>query len=148
MPKNQEKFNIEKLKNECPNFFKKISPELLEFVLSEEASSGITGICSENGVRDEEKIEKVAYQIILTLLKQSPKENLIITLKKDLGVSLETAKKISDKANELIFSQVISLEGSEPQLQGKEAIKEKTTKEITQGVSKSLKNDTYKEPIE
>ncbi len=144
MLENPEKFDIQKLKNEYPDFFKETSPKLLEFILSEETSSKITGICLENGIRDEGKIEKIAYQISLTLLGQTPEENLTTILKKELGVDLETAKKIADEAKRLIFSQIILPESKESLPEEKEIIKE----EITGEALSPPKKDVYKEPLE
>lgn len=97
---------IQKLKSKYPEFFEQFSPELLEFLFSEETSSKIAKICLENGVEDEEKIEKIAYRVTLALFGQIPKENLTEVLEKGVKLNHETAKKISIEIKRLIFSQI------------------------------------------
>ncbi len=97
---------IQKLKSEYPEFFEQFSPEFLEFIFSEETSSKIAEICFENGVEDEEKIEKIAYRVALALLNQIPKENLTEILVKGVNLNHETTKKISTEIKRRIFSQI------------------------------------------
>ncbi len=144
MLENQEEFDIQKLKSEYPDFFRETSPGLLEFILSKETSSKITDICLENGVQDEGKIEKAAYQIGLTLLGQTLKENFTVILKKELEVDLETAKKLSDKINKLIFSQTTLPENEKSLPEEKEIMEDEAPEEIP----KTFKKDAYKEPLE
>lgn len=101
------KLELEKIKNQCPEFFEQVSPNLLEFILSEETSSKIAQICLENGVRDEEKIEKIAYRVTFVLLKQTPKEKLPEILEKEVQLNSETAKKIYTEINQFIFSHLL-----------------------------------------
>ncbi len=136
-----EEFDIQKLENDHPDFFEETPFELLEFIFSENTISKITEICVENGVKEEEKIKKAAYQIALVLLGQSPEEKLTVALKKELGIDLETANKISDESNKLILSQA-PLEKIEEPLP-EEAIEKTTTETL-----KPSKNDAYKETIE
>lgn len=130
--------DIQKLKKEYPEFFEQISPELLEFILSGEISSKIAEICLENGIEDEEKIEKIAYQATLALLDQVPKENLAEILEKGVEIDSKTAEKISIEIKRLIFSQIPKTQPTKSPL----PILEKEKSE------KPSKKDTYREPIE
>ena len=100
-----EESEIEKLKKEYPEFFEQISPEFLEFISSEETSSKIAEICLENGIEDEEKIEKIAYRVGLVLFGQVPKENFAGILEKGVNLNREIAERISIEVNRRIFSQ-------------------------------------------
>lgn len=99
---------VQELKKQYPEFFKKHPSELLEFILSEETSSKIAGICLENGIEDEEKIEKIANRVVSALLKEFPKEKLPQVLEKGVGLNLGTAEKISAEINQFIFSHVLT----------------------------------------
>jgi len=101
-----EEFDIQKLKKEYPEFFKQVSSELLEFILSEETSSKIAQICLKNKIEEEEKIEKIAYRIVLAMLEQIPMKNLPLILEKGVGLSSETAEKIYTEINQLIFPKI------------------------------------------
>jgi hypothetical protein len=128
--------DIQKLKSDYPEFFKKIPPKLLEFILSNETTFKIAEICSEAGIEDEEKIEKIAYIITLVLLNQVPKESFIEILMKGVGLDFNTASRISQKAEELIFSQA-------PKIEIKEILKERKIPTIGEilGLRKTSKED-------
>ena len=140
-----DELEFQKLKKEYPEFFKQVSSEFLEFIFSEETSSKIAQICLENGIEDEEKIEKIAYQITLALLGQTPKENLAKILEKGLKLDSETARKIRVEVDRLIFSQA-----QETQLKANHLIQPTkpsvpTTKK--QKPEKPSSKDVYREPI-
>ena len=109
-----EESEIQKLKKEYPEFFEQISPEFLEFISSEETSSKIAEICLENGIEDEEKIEKIAYRITLALLGKIPKENLTEILEKGAGLNHEIARKIHALVNLLISSKIKETPPAQP----------------------------------
>ncbi|KPJ54675.1 hypothetical protein AMJ47_03930 [Parcubacteria bacterium DG_72] len=137
MPEESEEINIEKLKKEYPEFFKKTSSKIVELVLSEKTSVQIAEICVKNEIEDEEKIEEIARRIVFVLLGKLPKENLYIALEKGVGLGTETAKKISDEVNKVIFSQMPLSEK-----------KEIAEREIVEKKPISSKKDIYREPIE
>ncbi|PIR72644.1 MAG: hypothetical protein COU42_00490 [Candidatus Nealsonbacteria bacterium CG10_big_fil_rev_8_21_14_0_10_36_24] len=97
---------VQNLKKEYPEFFKKHSPELLEFIFSENTSSKIAEICLGNKIEDEEKIEKIANRTVSALLGEFPKENLPEVLEKGVNLEFKTAIEISEQINQLIFSQI------------------------------------------
>ena len=136
---------FQKLKKEYPDFFEKISSGLLSFILSEETSSLIAQICLENKIGDEEKIEKIAYQVTLALLEQTPKENLSEIFEKGMGLDSETAKKIHIEVNQLIFSQVQKTQPKEKKITQPKKISFSTTKE--EESEKPIKKDNYRETI-
>lgn len=157
-----EEFEIQKLKEQYPEFFEEISPEFLDFLFSEETSSKITEICFENGIEDEEKIEKVAYRISLILFGQVPKENFATILENGVPLNREVAERISIEVNRRIFSQAppvlkeeaipqpaptsppsIQEETSTPEIQPEETLEIQPEEK-----PKEIKKDVYREPIE
>jgi len=146
--------DIQKLKNEYPDFFEKFPSEFLEFIFSEETSSKIAEICLENGVEDEEKIEKIAYRISLVLFNQVPKKNLAEILEKGVNLPCEIAEKISIEVNRRIFSQTPEVLKKEEQLT-QPAQPSLTSKpevapppEVRPKVEpKETRKDIYREPI-
>ena len=143
---------IQKLKSEYPEFFEETSPELLEFILSKETASKIAEVCVESGVEDEEKIEKIAYQITLALLGQIPAENLTKILEKEVGLDHEIARKIHAHANLLISSKIKEaqpLQSTKPKqssLTAELALEEEPEKPPEP--ENPSKKDTYREPTE
>jgi len=157
----EEEFKIQKLRVQYSQFFEQFSDEFLDFIFSGRFPSLINQICHENGVEDEEKIEKIAYRITLVLFEQIPKENLTEVLINGANLDPETARKISLRAEELIFSKA-------PKIKLKETPKEKpvitTTAELERRLRiekekeklkeekkeppKPIQRDIYREPIE
>jgi len=138
-----EEFDIQKLKEQYPEFFKQVSPNLLEFIISKETSSKISEICLKNGIENEEKIEKIAYRITLALLGQIPKENLAEILEKGVKLDSETAKIISIEIKRLIFSQIPKSKAKETQ-----PVKPSPPTLEEKKPEKPSKKDVYREPIE
>ena len=140
-----DELEFQKLKKEYPEFFKQVSSEFLEFIFSEETSSKIAQICLENGIEDEEKTEKIAYQITLALLGQTPKENLARILEKGVKLDSEIARKIHVEVNRVIFSQIQETqpEKNHP-VQPTKPSPPATEKEKPK---KPSKKDVYREPI-
>jgi hypothetical protein len=147
-----EEFEIQKLKNEYPEFFEQLSSEFLDFIFSEETSFKIAKICFENGIEDSEKVEKIAYRVTLALLDQVPKENLAEIFEKGVGLNREIAERISLEVNRRILSQV-------PEILKKEEVPEPiplpTTPEATpppevqpEERPEKTRKDIYREPIE
>ena len=101
---------IQKLKKDYPDFFEQIPSEIINLITSKETSYNIAKICLENRIKDEKKIEKIAYQITLVLLKQYPKEKLPKIFEKNIGLIPEIANKIYDKLNKSIFFQAKKLQ--------------------------------------
>ena len=149
-----EEFKIQKLKKEYPEFFEQISPEFLEFISSEETFSKVAEICLENGIENEEKIEKIAYRIGLVLFDQVSKENFAGILEKGVNLNREVAERISIEVNRRIFSQapeMLKKEGeptppapfppSEPEVTPPPEVQ-------SEEKPKEVRKDTYREPIE
>jgi hypothetical protein len=147
----QEEENLQNIKKQYPNFSKETDPELLDFILSKETSSDIARICLKNGITNEEKIEKIAHQIALVVLGQTPKENLIMALKKEAAIDFKTAKNISEKVNKTIFSEILFPENetsfSQKEKEGEESMMEGELMAKNIEIPKPPKNDAYKEPL-
>ena len=149
-----EEFDAQNLKKEYPELFEQFPSEFLEFLFSEETSSKIAEICFENGIQDEEKIEKIAYRVGLILLDQVPRENFAKILEKGVDLDRETAEKISIEINRRIFSQVPELLKAEeptqsvpppPEVKPEVAPSPEVKPE---GEPKETRKDIYREPIE
>jgi hypothetical protein len=97
---------IEKLKKQYPDFFAKIPPPLLELVTSEKFFVVINQICWDNGIEDDDTIDKVFYRVLLVLFGEVPKENLSQILELGAGINPEIAKRMHLEFNRLIFSQL------------------------------------------
>jgi hypothetical protein len=146
----EDELEIEKLKAEYPEFFNQFSDEFLDFVFSKENSYQIAEICLENGIEEEEKIEKIAYYITLVLFDQIPKEKFIQTLINEIGLDFEKSKIIYQKVEESIFTKIpkrkfknLSVTNQIP-----ESKKEFSEKIITEETKKPPQKDIYREPIE
>ena len=134
-----EQIEIQSLKKEYPDFFKKAPSELIDFILSEKTAFKIVEICGKNGIEDEEKIREISYRITLVLLEKLIKEKLTITLEGGVGLTPQIAQKISDETDKSIFSLV-------PLYKTKKAILPK--KEIKEELKRPPGKDTYREKIE
>jgi hypothetical protein len=158
----EEEFKIEKLKDQYPQFFEGLSDEFLNFISSEEMVSQIATICLENGIEDEERIEKIAYRIILVLLEQISKEDLTQVLVNGANLDFQTASRISQRAEELIFSKAPKIKLKEKPVPTKIPKIEKKVETEVQELEKKIertrpeaiekpkpvKRDIYREPIE
>jgi len=130
---------VQNLKKKYPDFFKKHSPKLLDFIFSQNTSSKIAEICLKNKIEDEKMIEKIANRVVSALLEQFPKEKLPEVLEKGVNLEFETASKISAQINQLIFSQTLR---GKPQKIQKEK-KKPIVGEIL-GLTESLKKEEIK----
>lgn len=149
-----EETEIQKLKEQYPEFFAQFSDEFWNFLFSEETQSKIAQICLEQGIEEEEKVEKIAYRITLALLNQVPKENLAEILEKGVNLPREVAEKIAVEINRQIFSKTPGIlkkkEVPQPVPSPPPTVPEETpTPEIPpEEKPKEVKKDIYREPIE
>jgi hypothetical protein len=143
----EEESEIQKLKAQYKEYFKDISDEFLNFVFSKDLFYQIAEICFENGIEDGERIEKIANRITLVLFKQIPKENLTEVLMKGVGLDFETSKRISSRAEELIFAKAPKMIKEKPKIT--ETLKLEKREEKPKVVPpETIKRDIYREPIE
>ncbi len=131
---------LQKLKEDYPDFFKKTAPEIIEFALSDETSEKIADIAERNGVLDEQIIEGVAQRVTWVLLDRLPSGNLALTLELGLGLTPETAQKIASEANQFISSAL-----SQPKSLKTTPSKMEAPEEKPEGIKKQ---DVYREPTE
>lgn len=137
---------IQKLKRESPRFFKKISPEIIDFVLSEKTSEKIADIAMKNGINNKEQIEGIAFRAAWVLLGKLPSGNLAITLELGVKLTQENAKKIADETNQFISSSMIKLKKKKNDLSSKKEVSEK--KPVNEKSKKSPSKDVYRELID
>jgi len=126
-----------------------ISKELLELIESEDTALKIAEICFENGIGEDEKIRKIAYQTGRVLLGDLPPEKFCEDLEKNTGISAFLAGKIAREINDSIFYPV---KESLATLYKTEIVpSEKPSVEVTPGIppeEKPKREDVYREPIE
>ena len=96
MPENEMP---EKLSNEIPK-------ELSDLVQAEDTTLKIAEICFENGIEEDEKIEKIAYQTGRVLLGDLPPKKLSEILIETVKLSSFLTRKITRQINESIFNSV------------------------------------------
>lgn len=142
-----EEIELQKLKEEYPDFFRKTPPEIIDFVLSKQTAKQITNICGENGVADEEKIEEIAQRIAWVLLGKLPSGNLATTLELWVKLTPEIAKKIADEANQFISSVMAHPEKKLPEETTAPAYAEAPTGK-EEKPKRPPSKDTYREPVE
>lgn len=137
---------IQKLKREGPEFFRKTSTEIINFVLSEKTSEKIADIAMKNGINNKEQIEGIAFRAAWVLLGKLPSGNLAITLELGVKLTQENAKKIADETNQFISSSMIKLKKKKNDLSSKKEISEK--KPVNEKSKKSPSKDVYRELID
>ncbi|MFH1894443.1 MAG: hypothetical protein ABH813_00865 [Patescibacteria group bacterium] len=85
--------------------YENLKPELREAIFSEDSAINILEICLKNGVA-EDKISEVARYTGRVLLGVLPPIDFQKTLEQELGIGQETAKKIAQEINRMIFYPV------------------------------------------
>ena len=145
-----EETNLQKLKEEHPEFFKEGPPsKLVELANSEKTASQVAEMCLKNEIKDEKDIENVAYHITSVLLGSLPPEILSKALATNVKIDAKTAGKISDEANRLIFSQVKNeLDKIHPAAKPKKSVSAEITPKEKSIKRPPKRKDTYREPIE
>ena len=136
---------LKKLKEECPEFFKRTPPEIIDFVFSEKTSEKIADIAVKNGVNNEEQIEGIAFRVVWVLLGKLPSGNLAMTLELGLKLVPEIAKKVADETNDFISSAMVQLKSGEivqpeKELPGETIVEEKPKRPSSK--------DVYRESVE
>lgn len=139
-----EEIELQKLKEEYPEFFRKTPPEVIDFALSKKTSEKIANIVTKNGIINAGKVEEVAERVTWVLLGKLPSGNLALTLELWVKLTPETAKKIADEANQFISSAIAQLKSGEAIQPKKEISKEEI---LGEGPKKPPSKDTYREQI-
>ncbi len=137
-----EKNDLQKIKNEYPDFFAKISDDLVDFVFSETTAAQIVDICIRSEVKKNKEIEDVAYKVTLVLLGKLPKENLARALESDAEIPGEIAQKISSEAERIIFSDAPNIEPKTEKPSNCPQTK------LEEELKPPPKKDTYREKVE
>ncbi len=150
-----EATELQKLKEEYPEFFRKTQTKVVDFVLSEKTSEKIAGIVTKNSINDVEKIEQITQRITWVLLDKLPGGNLAMALELGARLAPEIAKKVADEANQFISSAMVQLKSGENGQPKKELPKEKIIEEPAQDRSamdekskRPSSKDFYREPTE
>ncbi len=140
-----DEIEVQKLKKDYPEFFRKTPNELIDLVLSEKTSKRIADICEKNGVNNEQKVEEIAKRISWVLLGKLPSGNLAMALELWVKLTAENAKKVADEANQFITSFLINFKNRGASSLEKKIIK---TGVVEKEPKKSPIKDTYREPTE
>jgi hypothetical protein len=148
-----EEYNREQLWE----IYKKLPEELKEAVFSEKISDNIDRICQKNGIEDSSKVSEAVGFVLLGVL---PLEELQETLKRELRIKLEVAKKISQEINRFVLfplkRNLDSLHEKEPfapalkpEIKAKsEIISTPEEKSSEPRESVSPRKDTYRESLD
>ncbi len=147
----QEKININKLKEQYPSFFEAFSYKLIDFVLGGKMAQKVANICVENRIFDEKKIQKIAYRVTFVIFGKMPKEKLSSSIIKEAEVNSEVAENISKSVDAIIFSQIKSLSEEEEEEKQKDSQKDnipEKEKLVPEKPPQASTKDTYREPIE
>lgn len=128
---------------------------MMELISSDETASKISDVCLKNGIKDEKTVEGISYHIISVLLGRLRQELLSKALVTNLKIDALAAKRISEEANRLIFSQIPTSTAPLPEEKPEEKtilpIKEKPIKEEPPKEAlpprPSSSKDTYREQI-
>ncbi|MFC1789432.1 hypothetical protein ACFLYY_00470 [Patescibacteria group bacterium] len=135
-------------------FLKNISEKIQETILSEDTPLAIAYICDKNGIKNDEKIEKISYQTTLVLLGVLPIEDFQEALEKEVMINREVSTKITQEIGRFVFlpvksdllkldKELYSLEKSERKTKNLEPEVEK--KEIVSSTKKPKGSDSYRE---
>lgn len=139
---------FKKLKKEYPAFFARIPDKIIDLVSAEETALQVSEICLENGVEDEEKIEKIAYQITFVLLGRLPPNELTEVLEKKAQLETDIAQKIYLETSRLIFASVKDDLTQLYEEEGLPPATEKTMPLPKEEVKKPPGKDVYRELVE
>lgn len=132
---------FENLKEQHPDFFNKLDPDLVDYAVSEEFSTAIARACLLSNLESADKIEVIAYWTTWALFGAIPEESLIDLFEKKIGLDNDTASDIYQAIDELIFSQLEEEDIVEPNLSIE--TEEKTPPLKTQ--KKIARKDIYRE---
>jgi hypothetical protein len=146
------------------SLYKQLPEELKEALSSVKTGDNILAVCEENGLGEEfPNLMDCASRVLLGIL---PVKNFEETLKNDLQIEEDTAKKISQEISRLIFYPVrpflenIYEEENNKKRKPQSAILPDETAgqekkmaevkmaEVTPMETRSAKNDTYRESLE
>ena len=142
----EDKYNIEKLKIDHPDFFDKIDEDLLDYVVSEEFATAIARACLLNDIKDNEVIEKVAYWTTWVFLGSLPETSLFSLLEKKATLEPAIAQNLYKDIDKLVLSQLEDIELEKTGLSARGELYPTTSTE--EKSEKSLKKDAYREIVE
>ncbi|MDD3399631.1 MAG: hypothetical protein PHF07_01130 [Candidatus Pacebacteria bacterium] len=120
-----------------------VSSKLINLMESEDASLWITKICMDNGVKEEDVIENVSYQVGLALLGKLPPKDLPKSLEEKAGLSHEIARDIYQGIDQRLLSQV------REELSKMYPVSPEQPKQAEEAIKNPPKGkDTYREKVE
>jgi hypothetical protein len=137
--------------------FEQLPQELKETVFSKQTAESVVEVCSANGIEDE-RISEIARYTGRVLMGILPLDEFETTIKKELKLTTEEAKKIAQEINRFVFYPVRSaleqLYQTEiaPPVKGAASFSDLTPPvETTPSVEEkksSSSEDVYREPVE
>jgi len=122
---------------------KTLPPELKDAVFSEDTADAIWNIARLHEIKDTSKLGKLAGQVLMGLL---PPQFFKDTIKDELGLSEDIAKKASMEMEHFVFNQV---KGELNKLYSEAGVKMEEETEQKKAKEKPEKKwpDSYREPI-
>jgi hypothetical protein len=130
----EQKYN----KDQLWELYNELPEELKSAIFSEKTAMNIWDICTKNGIK-EDKIPDIAQMVGQVFLGLVPPEDLKKEIRKELKISQEKAKKVSQEIERFIF---FSVKRSLAEMYNIDFNPEKPEE-------KNLpKEDKYREPIE
>jgi len=135
-------------REQLTKLYKELPNELKDWITSDDSNDAIYNVLKENNVLDKrcEQISILCRNVLFGLL---PMENFHETIKKDVGLEEDLAKKISQGINRFVFFPIKSILNDLYRVEKTDGNVqlESTQKEIPEQ-KKPAKSDSYLEHIE
>ncbi|MBU3918725.1 hypothetical protein KKC63_02345 [Patescibacteria group bacterium] len=123
--------------------YKTLCPELKDAIFSEDTADAVWNIAKLHEIKETSKLGKLAGQVLMGLL---PLEFFKDTIKDELGLSEDIAKKASMEMEHYVFNQV---KKELNELYAEAGIGQKEKPEIKEETTEQSRGpDSYREPIE
>lgn len=131
-------------KEELWELYENIPKDLQSTVFSEKTADAIYNICKKNKIKEDKKISQVAKYTGYVLLGLVSPDKLHKTLEKEMKMEKNTAQKISQEINRIVFSKVKQSLEDLYQVKIKPGLRKKTSMPLKK---KPIKKDRYREVI-
>ncbi len=135
-------------KEQLWKLYKKLPQELRETVFSGETADNVYDICEKNGIENISQLTRYVQDVLLGILSTAEFEE---TIKKELKLTKQAAKKVTQQINRFIFYPVRPLLEELYRIEIIPTIQEKPSLTIEAPIPEEKKSappkkDTYREP--